>query len=74
MPEKGSGIREFIDDFLNNFKIDPKEMKISMTVGNAELIVRMVQSGMGVSLVSKWSVLNAIKDGSIKLLNLSDKK
>ncbi len=74
MPEKGSGIREFIDDFLNNFKIDPKEMKILMTVGNAEVIVRMVQSGMGVSLVSKWSVLNAIKDGSIKLLNLSDKK
>jgi DNA-binding transcriptional LysR family regulator len=40
-----------------------------MTLGNPELIVRMVQSGTGISFVSKWSVFSAIKDGSIKLLH-----
>lgn len=45
-----------------------------MTIGNPELIVRMVQSGMGISFVSKWSVFSAIKDGSIKLLHIAGKK
>jgi DNA-binding transcriptional LysR family regulator len=40
-----------------------------MILGNPELIVRMVQSGTGISFVSKWSVFSAIKDGSIKLLH-----
>jgi DNA-binding transcriptional LysR family regulator len=34
----------------------------------------MVQSGMGISFVSKWSVFQAIKDGSIQLLNLPGKR
>jgi DNA-binding transcriptional LysR family regulator len=74
MPETGSGMREFIDDFLHNTKIDPNDIKVSMTIGNPELIVQMVQSGIGISFVSKWSVFRTIKDGSIKVLNISDKK
>lgn len=74
MPETGSGIREFIDDFLNAANIDTKSIKVSMTLGNPELIVQMVQSGIGISFVSKWSVFKAIKDDSTKLLNISDKK
>ena len=74
MPETGSGIREFIDDFFHATKIDPKDVKILMTLGNPELIVQMVQSGIGISFVSKWSVFKAIKDESIKLLNISGKK
>lgn len=74
MPEVGSGIREFIDDFFNSTGIDTKNLKICMTLGNPELIVQMVQSGIGISFASKWSVFKAIKDGSIKLLNISEKK
>ncbi len=74
MPETGSGIREFIDDFIHTLKIDPKGITVSMTLGNTELIVQMVQAGMGVSLVSKWAVFNAIREGSIKILNITGKK
>jgi DNA-binding transcriptional LysR family regulator len=74
MPEAGSDLREFIDDFLHNLKINPKEIKVLMTLGNTELIVQMVQSGMGISFVSKWSVSKAIKDSSIKLLDISGRK
>ena len=74
MPETGSGIREFIDDLLRNLKIDPKEIKVLMTLGSTELIVHLVQSGMGISFVSKWSVFKALKDESVKLLNISNKK
>ena len=74
MPEVGSGMREFIDDFFQTTNITTKDIKISMTLGNPELIVQMVQSGIGISFVSKWSVFKAMKDGSIKLLHISDKK
>jgi DNA-binding transcriptional LysR family regulator len=74
MPEVGSGIREFIDDFFIDAKIDTKDIRVAMTLANPELVVQMVQAGIGISFVSKWSVFKAIKDGSIKLLNISDKK
>ena len=66
MPEEGSGIREVIDDFLHALKINPEKLRITMTLGNPELIVQMVQSGMGVAFVSKWSVFRAMKEGSIR--------
>jgi DNA-binding transcriptional LysR family regulator len=34
----------------------------------------MVQTGIGISFISKWSVFSAIKDGSIKLLNVAGKR
>jgi DNA-binding transcriptional LysR family regulator len=74
MPEEGSGIREVIDDFLYALKINPEKLRITMTLGNPELIVQMVQSGMGVAFVSKWSVFRAMKEGSIRLIPLSGKK
>lgn len=69
MPEPGSGARELVDDYLHAVGIDPGNIKVSMTLGNPELIVRMVQSGIGISFISKWSVFSSLKDGSLKLLN-----
>jgi DNA-binding transcriptional LysR family regulator len=74
MPEANSGMREFIDDFLFSRNIDPKDLKIAMTLDNTELIVQMVQSGIGISFVSKWSVFRSIKEGTIKILNVSGKR
>ena len=74
MPEAGSGIREFIDDFFHAAKIDTRDIKIAMTIGNPELAVQLVQSGIGIAFVSKWSVFKAIKDGSIKILDISGRK
>ena len=74
LPEAGSGIREFIDDYFHTAKIDTKDIKIAMTIGNPELSVQLVQSGIGISFVSKWSVFKAIKDGSINILNISGRK
>jgi len=74
MPEGGSGVREVIDAFLHASKINPEMLRITMTLGNPELIIQMVQAGMGIAFVSKWSVFKAIKEGSIRLLPLSGKK
>ncbi|HBR21617.1 MAG TPA: hypothetical protein DD713_03475 [Nitrospiraceae bacterium] len=73
MPQAGSGLREFIEDFLQTLKMEPKDIKVSMTLGDSELIVQMVQSGIGISFVSKWTVFSPIKEGTIKVLKLPGK-
>jgi DNA-binding transcriptional LysR family regulator len=73
MPQAGSGLREFIEDFLQTLKMELKDIKVSMTLGDSELIVQMVQSGLGISFVSKWTVFRPIKEGTIKVLKLPGK-
>jgi DNA-binding transcriptional LysR family regulator len=74
MPEAGSGTREIIDDFLRTLKIDLQELEIIMMLGDPELLVRIVQSGLGIAFVSKWSIFKPLKEGSIKILSVSGKK
>jgi DNA-binding transcriptional LysR family regulator len=73
MPQVGSGLREVIDDFFQVAKIDPKELKVSMTVGDPEVIVQMVQSGLGISFVSKWTIFKPIREGTIRIVKLPGK-
>jgi DNA-binding transcriptional LysR family regulator len=74
MPEPGSGIRECIEEFFSSAEIDPNALLTSMTLGSTELIVQMVKSGQGISFVSKWSVFNALKEGTISILNVRGKR
>ena len=74
MPEAGSGTREFIDDFLSITETGMEKINILMTLGDPELLVQMVQSGLGISFVSKWSVFKAIKEGTIKILKVPGKR
>ena len=45
-----------------------------MTLGNTEIIIQMAQAGMGIAFVSKWSAFRAIKEGSIRVLDIAGKK
>jgi len=74
MPEAGSGTREFIDEFLRRVKIDPQNINVIMTLSDPELLVQMVQAGLGIAFVSKWSIFKAKKDGTIRLLRMPGKK
>jgi DNA-binding transcriptional LysR family regulator len=74
LPEPGSGTRELIDDFFRHMGMDVKKIKVRMTLGSPELIVQMVQAGLGVAFASKWSVFTAVKEGTVKLLRVPDKK
>jgi DNA-binding transcriptional LysR family regulator len=74
MPEAGSGTREFINDFFSMANIDMGNINVLMTLGDPELLVQMVQSGLGISFVSKWSVFKTIKEGTIKVLNMPGRR
>jgi LysR family transcriptional regulator, transcriptional activator of the cysJI operon len=74
MPEAGSGTREILDEFLRMIKIDLKELKIIMTLGEPGLLVEMVQSGLGISFVSKWTIFKKMKDETIKILTIPGRR
>jgi DNA-binding transcriptional LysR family regulator len=74
LPEPGSGTRELTDDFFRHMGMDEKKIKVRMTLTSPELIVQMVRAGLGVAFVSKWSVFTAVKDGTVELLRVPDKK
>jgi LysR family transcriptional regulator, transcriptional activator of the cysJI operon len=74
MPEAGSSLRECIDNFFMDSRIDPQKIKIVMTLGNPEMVMQMVQSGIGISFVSKWSAFRAVKDESVRFLPVSNRK
>jgi LysR family transcriptional regulator, transcriptional activator of the cysJI operon len=73
MPQAGSGLREFIEDFVRAAKIEPKDLKVSMTISDPELIVQMVQLGLGISFVSKWTIFKPIREGTIRVVKLPGK-
>jgi len=74
LPEAGSGTREFIDEFLSIMKIEPQDINVIMTLSDPELLVQMVQSGLGIAFVSKWSIFKTIKEGTIKILKMPGKR
>jgi DNA-binding transcriptional LysR family regulator len=74
LPDRGSGTRELIDEVFRGAGIDARKLKIRMTLGSPELIVQMVQAGLGIAFASKWSVFTAVKEGTVKLLRVPGKK
>jgi DNA-binding transcriptional LysR family regulator len=74
LPETGSGLRECIDVYLRSIGGGPEKIKVAMTAGDPALVVKMVQAGLGISLVSKRSALRALQDGSVVQLVSARKK
>jgi LysR family transcriptional regulator, transcriptional activator of the cysJI operon len=74
MPEAGSGTREFIDEFLRRMEIDPQDINVIMTLSDPELLVQMVQAGLGIAFVSKWSIFKTMKEGALRLLKIPGKR
>ncbi len=74
LPDRGSGTRELLDDYFRESGIDVRTIKVRMTLGSPEMIVQMVQAGMGIAFASKWSVFTAVKEGTVKVLKVPGKK
>lgn len=70
LPEPGSATRELIEGILKGLDITPRQLKIPMILGNPELTVSMVQSGVGVSFVSRWAAKKALLDGSVRCVDI----
>ncbi len=68
--EEGSGTREVIMDYLKESGVDPSQLNIMMELGSLEALKGAVEAGIGVSIVSRATLLKEIKLGSIEVLDL----
>lgn len=72
--EEGSGTRQMIEKYLSSHGINTGDMRIALVLGSTESIKEAVESGMGISIVSRWAARKEVKYGSLKLITPKEEK
>ncbi len=72
--EEGSGTRQIIEKYLSKHGISTHEMKAAMMLGSTVAIKGAVESGVGISIMSRWAARKESKYGSLKLLSIKEEK
>ncbi len=67
--EEGSGTREVMIESMQAAGINPSDMNIAMELGSLEAIKGAVESGMGVSILSRATLLKELKLGTLVAIN-----
>jgi LysR family transcriptional regulator, transcriptional activator of the cysJI operon len=68
--ELGSGTREFMDQYLRRCEVAPEDLDVVMELGSPEAIKGVVETGMGISIVSRATVARELKLGSLAVVPL----
>jgi len=69
--ERGSGTRKAIEELFQNKEIHREELNINMEAGSTEAVLAMVESGMGISIISRWAIKRS-GGRKIKVLKLDE--
>lgn len=72
--EDGSGTRQMIEKCLGKRGISVHSMNIAAVMGSTESIKQAVETGIGISIVSRWAVRNELKYGSVKTVRFKEGK
>lgn len=71
--EKGSGTRRVFEDYLEEEGYNPKDINPYMEIGDITAIISLVESGLGVTVVSKEALKAYIKSKTIKAIAFKKK-
>lgn len=66
--EEGSGTREQTEMYLDKMHIKPERM---YTLGSTQIIKESVEVGLGISMISKWTMRKEMKLGTVQALKLA---
>ena len=69
--ETGSGTREFADQYFRQYKVAPEDFNIIMELGSGEAIKGVVETGAGVSILSRARVVKELKLGALVAIPLA---
>ena len=72
--EEGSGTRQIIEKYFNKHGISVHDIKAPMMLGSTAAIKEVVESGIGISIVSRWAARKESKYGSLRLLSIKEEK
>ncbi len=70
--EEGSGTRDVMLEYLNASGANPAELDIVMELGSPEAVKGAVESGMGISILSRSTIEKELKLGSLVALELEE--
>ncbi|MBQ2120727.1 MAG: hypothetical protein II197_07190, partial [Peptococcaceae bacterium] len=70
--EKGSGTRVEIEQHLKKAGFSANNLNIIMELGSSSAIKAAVESGLGISILSKWAVQDKTKTGMLHTINLKE--
>jgi DNA-binding transcriptional LysR family regulator len=59
--ESGSGTREFTDQYFRQAGIAPEDLDVVMELGSPEAIKGLVETGLGVSILSRASIAKELR-------------
>ncbi|WP_216827713.1 LysR family transcriptional regulator [Alkalihalobacterium elongatum] len=69
--ESGSGTRAYSDRFMLELNLDVKH---SFIFSSSQGIKEAVSEGLGIAMISKWTVRKELQAGTIKKLNINNQK
>jgi DNA-binding transcriptional LysR family regulator len=72
MREEGSGTRRMLEWYLQQHGLDPTRLNVALTLGSTEAVKAGVESGAGISVVSRLSVGGELQAGSLRALGIGD--
>ena len=74
MREKGSGTRQMIEKRLEENKVAPNSLTVSLYLGSTEAIKIAVEDGLGISIISAWAARKELKAGTLIAATFKDAK
>ncbi|MEW6410282.1 MAG: selenium metabolism-associated LysR family transcriptional regulator [Nitrospirota bacterium] len=72
--EEGSGTRTTIEHYLHEREKRIEDLNIIMTLGSTEAVKGAVESGVGVSILSKCPVKRELEIGSVRIVKIEGMK
>jgi DNA-binding transcriptional LysR family regulator len=70
--EEGSGTRRETERILKGKRISPESIKIAGIFGSTDAVKQAVKAGLGVSILSKFSVIDELEHKIVKEIKLTD--
>lgn len=70
MREQGSGTRQVVEESLRRFQLDPSKFNIILELENTEAIKSAVESGLGVSIISKSAIKKELQLGVLQEVSI----
>ena len=70
--EEGSGTRQIIEKYIGLQGMKVSDLHIVLVLGGTEPIKAAVESGMGISIVSRWAVRKEVQFGTLKYITAKE--
>jgi DNA-binding transcriptional LysR family regulator len=71
--EKGSGTRRAIEELFSAQGIRREDLNVYLEAGSTEAVLAAVESGMGISIISRWAIKRSQSQRSLASIRLSEK-